>query len=90
MISISSVGLISTCECATTSASEYEIWDSWRANKWNQTSASVTVEYGGTQATVTPVLSDSVSFGCGDGTGLTFCGSRSLVILDALTNAPST
>ena len=89
-ISITSVGLISTCDCSTTSASEYDIWNTWRANKWDQTSASVTVEYGGAQTTVTPVLCDSVSLGCGDGSGLTYCGSRSLVILDAQTNTTPT
>jgi hypothetical protein len=70
MLSITSVGLLVTCDCKTTSAFEYDNYGSL---------PKIEVEYSGTSTTlyVANYLYDSVSNACGDGTGLTFCGTRS-------------
>lgn len=80
MLSITSVGLLVFCDCKTTSAFEYDNYGAL---------PKIEVEYTGSSTTlyVADYLYDSVSNACGDGTGLTYCGTRSFLIFDAATGA---
>jgi len=54
-------------------------------NQPNPLVNSVSVLYAGEATTTSVILYDTVSFVCGNGDGLTYCGNRNLKIIDVST-----